>query len=309
MRGIRFANFKYHVLMHLIVFIWGFTGILGKLIHLDFYRLVFFRMIIAGLSLFIYLLFTGKKFRIINKRSLLKVLGVGVVVVLHWLTFFMAIQVSSVSLVVLCMSTTALHVSWLEPLVMKRKFSKIEFILGMLVIIGVVFISKNLDSDQVTGMIWGLFSALLSASFAVFNAYLNKKEKISSAALTVHEMLFGAGILFVFLITQGRVDATFFVMNWSDFAWLLFLGIICTSLAFMLMIDVINRIGAYSATLSINLEPVYSILMAILILQEDEFLGVQFYLGTLFILLIVFSNPVLQKLKIKREKRMKMRRT
>jgi len=303
MKVLRFTNLKYYLLMHLVVLAFGFTGILGKLIDLDFYRLVFFRMFIAGLSLLLFVLITKKSFRIKNKKSLLKVMGVGGIVVLHWLTFFKAIQISTASLGVLCMATTALHVSWLEPLIMKRKFSKLEFTLGILVIFGVVFVSNNIDGNQTAGLFWGLLSAFLSALFAVLNAYLNKKEDLSSASITIYEMLTGAFLLLVLMVFQGKVDATFFEMSLSDLNWLLFLGVVCTAMAFMLMIDVINKIGAYTATLSVNLEPVYSILMAIFILSENEVLGLQFYIGTLFIVAIVFSNPVLQKMKNKRNKR------
>ncbi len=301
-KGIRVANLKYYLMMHAIVLAWGFTGILGKLIHLDFHRIVFFRMLIAALSLLLFLTLTGKKFYIKDKRSLLKVMGVGVVVVLHWLTFFKAIQISSVSVVVLCLSTTALHVSWLEPLIMRRKFSWIEFSLGLLMIFGVIFINSNIDGSQFSGMLWGLLSAFLSACFAVFNARLNK-DGISSSSLTVYEMLTGAVILLIWFGFEGKVNASLFAMTVNDFAWLLFLGVVCTSVAFMLMIDVVYRIGAYTATLTVNLEPIYSIVLAIIILSEDSFLGKQFYIGAVFIVAIVFANPLLKNIRYKRQKK------
>lgn len=304
MRVLRLARFKYYLLLHLIVLAYGFTGILGKLIALDFYRLVFFRMLIAGGSLLLFLIFTKKQFRIRNRRHLLKTLGVGLIVVLHWLTFFKAIQVSTASLGVLCIATTALHVSWLEPLIMKRKFSWIEFSLGILVILGVVIVSSNLGGNASQGLFWGLISAVLSALFAVLNARLNKKDKIPAASLTVYEMLAGAVFLFILMSFNGHVDAHFFEMTISDLSWLLFLGIVCTSLAFLLMIDIINKIGAYTATLTINLEPVYSIILAVFMLSENELLGPRFYLGTILIIAIVFANPLLNTL----QKRYKLHR-
>lgn len=311
MKGIRFTRFKYYLLLHLIVIAYGFTGILGKLIALDFYRLVFFRMLIAGLSLLIFLFFKKRQFRIQNRAALFKTIGVGLVVVLHWLTFFKAIQVSTASLGVLCLATTALHVSWLEPLLMKRRFSLQEFGLGVLVILGVVVVSGNMGENAGEGMFWGLISAFLSGLFAVLNARLNKKDKIPAASLTIYEMLTGALFLFILMYSQGRVDAQFFTMSLTDFSWLLFLGTVCTSVAFLLMIDVINRIGAYTATLTVNLEPVYSIILAIFMLSENEFLGPRFYLGAFFIVLIVFANPILNQLQRKRKMHriMRMRRS
>lgn len=290
-----FANLKYHLLMHLIIFIWGFTGILGKLIHLEFYQIVFFRVLIAGTSLLLFLLIAGKKIRIKNTASALKVIGVGIIVVVHWLTFFKAIQVSTVSLGVLCLSTTTLHVSWLEPIVMKRKFSWIEFLLGLLVIVGIAFVSGNINTSHHEGVYWGLLSAMLAAFFSVFNARLNR-DGIPSSSLTVYEMLTGTIVIFLWLFFQGEINAGFFEMTQSDFGWLVFLGIVCTSAAFMLMIEVVNKIGAFSASLSINLEPVYTMLLAIFILHENEQLNSRFYFGASFIVVIVFLNPVLKSL-------------
>lgn len=279
--------------MHLIIFTWGFTGILGKLIHLEFYQIVFFRVLIAGVSLLAFLLLINKKIRIKERSSILKVIGVGVIVAAHWLTFYKSIQVSTVSLAVLCLSTTTLHVSWLEPLVMKRKFSWIEFILGLLVIGGIAFVSGTIDASQHEGLFWGLLSALLAAFFSVFNFRLNK-DGIPSSSITVYEMFTGTIIIFVWLLGIGKIDASFFEMTWSDFGWLLFLGIVCTSAAFMLMIEVVNKIGAFSASLSINLEPVYTIILAILILQENQELSSNFYIGAISIVFIVFLNPLLK---------------
>jgi len=306
MQLLKLENLKHYLLMHAVVFAFGFTGILGKLIELDFYQIVFFRMLIAGISLWLFLKITKRKFKITNTKTLLKVVGVGIIVLLHWLTFFKAIQVSTASIAVLCMATTALHVSWLEPLIMRSKFSILEFSLGLLVIFGVIAVTNNVGISQLQGLLWGLLSAFLSALFAVFNAYLNKVKKVSSASLTLYEMFVGSFILLLGLGFAGKMEADFFKMTFSDFSWLLFLGIFCTSLAFMVMIDVIHKIGAYTATLTVNLEPIYSIILAVFILSENEILGTHFYWGSFFIVLIVFANPILKKIA---QNRLKNRKT
>lgn len=288
-----FHNIKYHLLMHLIIFTWGFTGILGKLIELEFYQIVFFRVFIAGTSLLLFLLAAGKKIRIRKQKDVLKVVGVGVLVVAHWLTFFKAIQVSTVSLGVLCLSTTTLHVTWLEPIVMKRKFSWMELFLGVLVIFGMAFVAGSVDASQHEGIFWGLLSALLAAFFSIFNLRL-KRDGIPSSSITVYEMLAGFVMIGIWLFSIGKMNAQLFEMQWSDFYWLLFLGIVCTSMAFMLMIEVTNKIGAFSSSLSINLEPVYTIVLAIFIFQENTELSGNFYLGAAFIVFIVFLNPILK---------------
>lgn len=279
--------------MHLIIFVWGFTGILGKLIELEFYQIVFFRVLIAGTSLFLFLLVIGKKVKITDKKALFRVIGVGIIVAAHWLTFFKAIQVSTVSLGVLCLSTTTLHVSWLEPLVMKRKFSWIELLLGALVIVGIAFVAGTIDPSQHEGIFWGLLSALLAAFFSVFNLRLNS-DGVPSSSITVYEMFTGTIVIFVWLLLIGKVNGELFQMTVSDFWWLLFLGIVCTSAAFMLMIEVVNKIGAFSASLAINLEPVYTLILAIFIFQENQILGNHFYFGAGFIVFIVFLNPLLK---------------
>lgn len=289
-----FKDLKYHMLMHFIVLTWGFTGILGKLIHLEFFQIVYFRVFIAGISLLLYLLFRGKKIFVKDRKITWQIIGVGVLVTLHWLTFFKAIQVSTASLGVLCLSTTTLHVSWLEPLIMKRKFLWIEAVMGLLVIMGISFVAGSLDATQYEGLFWGLTSALLAAFFSVFNLRL-KREGTSSSSITVYEMFTGFILLSTILGFQGKFDSQFFMMTWTDFWWLLFLGIVCTSFAFMLMIDVVNKIGAFNASLSINLEPVYSILLAIIILHENQLLNSKFYLGAVFIVLVIFLNPLVKR--------------
>lgn len=279
--------------MHLIIFVWGFTGILGKLIRLDSYSIVWYRVFIAFISLWLVLAFLKKPMLIRNRKHLISTIAVGVIVACHWLAFYKAIQLSTVSLGVLCLSTTTLHVSWLEPLVMKRKFSWIEFLLGLLVIYGIYIVSEDFSANDIVAMLWGLSAAFLSACFAVFNARL-AKEGVSSSSITLYEM--GTAVVFItlLLLAQGKLTSSFFIMTWSDFYWLLFLGIICTSCAFLLMIEVVKKIGAFSAALTINLEPVYTIILAIFILGENQELSMKFYWGALMIIFVVFLNPLLR---------------
>lgn len=287
------SNLRYHILMHVIVFVWGFTGILGKLILLDHYQIVYFRIIIAGASLFLFLLAMGKNFRIKDRKTLFRVIGVGVIVTLHWLAFYKAIQASTASLGVLCLSTTTLHVSWIEPIVMKKRFSPLEFIFGILIVFGIAFISDNIKPEHLEGVLWGLVAAILAACFSVFNLKL-KRDGLDSSTITLYEMLTGFVFLTIVLGLGGKFDAEFFKMTWSDFWWLLFLGTICTSIAYLFMIDVANKIGAFATSLSINLEPVYSIILAIFILNENEVLNANFYIGAGFIVFIILLNPIVK---------------
>lgn len=291
-------KFRYHIWLHLIIFMWGFTGILGKLIGIDALYIVWHRFVIAFLSLLIGLYLLKKPMRITDRKLLFKTLGVGVIVAMHWLTFYLSIKMSTASLGILCLSTTTLHVTWLEPLVLKKKFSWVEFLFGCLVIFGIYFVAGDFNAQEIKALIVGLISALCAAMFAVFNAKL--AEDVPASAITFHEMLIGIVFMTIVVISQGKFNANLFSMTGSDFGWLLFLGIMCTSFAFLMTIEVMKRLGAFTVSLSINLEPVYTILLAIPILKENETLNKHFYLGSVMIILVVIINAVYKSISRKR---------
>lgn len=271
---------------------WGFTGILGKLIHLDAFVIVWHRVLIAFVALGIGLVYLKKSFKINSTTNLWKVFGVGIIVALHWMTFYKSIQLSTASLGILCLSTTTIHVTWLEPLIMKRKFSWIEFSLGLLVIYGIYFVSSDFKADDFEALAYGLTSALCAALFSVFNARL--AQDIPSSTITFYELLIGFIFMSVVLLFTGDLNEDLFTMTMSDFLWLVFLGILCTSFAFLATIEVVKRLGAFTVSLSINLEPVYTILLAIVILNENELLGSHFYIGSGIIVIVVIANALIK---------------
>lgn len=277
---------------------WGFTGILGKLIHLEAFYIVWHRVLIAFVALGIAMVFLKRSFKLDSPKRLLQVCGVGVIVALHWVTFYKSIQLSTASLGILCLSTTTIHVAWLEPIVMKRKFSWVELALSLAVIYGIYFVSQDFNAQDYEALIYGLVSALLAALFAVFNAKL--VETTLPSQISFYEMLTGSVFLTIVLLFQGRLTPELFVMTTSDFLWLLFLGILCTSFAFLATIEVVKHLGAFSVSLSINLEPVYTIILAIVILGENELLGSQFYIGSTIIVLVVILNAIIKSRSKKR---------
>ena len=285
--------------MHLIIFIWGFTGILGKLIHLDAIVIVWYRILIAVICLAFFFLLTKRSFKI-EIKQLLKISIVGIIVASHWLTFYYSIQLSTASLGILCLSTTTLHVTWLEPLVMKRRFSWIEFLLSCCVIYGIYFVSGDFSPKEMTALYFGLLSALCAALFSVFNAKIS--QAVPATHITFYELIIGFVFVSIFLISIGRMNPQILQMNYSDFAWLLFLGIICTSFAFLVTIEIMKRLGTFTVSLSINLEPVYTILLAIFILKEHELLNSKFYIGAMIIIFVVLLNGLLKHYQKKKEK-------
>lgn len=294
-----FQRFRYYILMHLIIFMWGFTGILGKLIHIEAQYLVWHRILISFISLLIGLYFLKMPMRIRNRKAMLKVFGTGIIVALHWITFYSAIKLSTASLGILCLSTATLHVTWIEPIVFKKKFSWVEFMFGALVIFGIYFVSSDFDETQYLALALGLISALCAGFFSVFNAKL--AEEVPSSAITLHEMGIGLVFLSGMLLYNGKLDSNLFKMTGSDFAWLLFLGICCTSFAFIATIEVMKKLGAFTVSLSINLEPVYTILLAIPILHEDELLNGNFYAGSAMIIMVVVANAIYKSKMRERE--------
>lgn len=295
---IMLSRFKYHFALHIIIFMWGFTGILGKLIHLDAIAIVWYRVIIAFVSLALFFPIMRISFRVKNKKTLLYIAFVGILVGLHWVTFYKSIQLSTASLGILCLATTTVHVSWLEPLIMKRPFSWMELGLSLLIVGGVYFVSEDFNAKQYMALAYGLASAFFAGSFAVLNAKLAEETRPSQ--ITLYEMASAGVFLTIVLLFQGRINADLLQMQLSDFWWLLFLGILCTSLAFLATISIMKILGAFTVSLSINMEPIYTILLAIFILNEDELLNSRFYLGATIIVLVVLANGFLKPLKVKK---------
>lgn len=267
---------------------WGFTGILGKLIRLDAYTIVWHRVLIAVVGLFFALIILKKSILPAQKGHFWKSLGVGVVVALHWMTFYKSIELSTASLGILCLSTATLHVTWLGPLITKQRFSWVEFLMGLIVIYGIYFVSADFNSNDFIALQYGLFSAFFAALFSVLNARLSKD--IEPYKMSLYELFSAFVFLSIFLIFSGKMSLEIFKMTLSDFFWLLFLGLLCTSFAFLASIEVVKRLGAFTFSLSVNLEPVYTIVLAIVILHEDELLNRNFYFGSILIVLVVIAN-------------------
>lgn len=289
-----FAKFQYHILLHLIIIMWGFTGILGKIISLDPIPIVWYRVLIAVVSLGIVLPLLKRSLKLNSFREFLNLAFVGVVVALHWVTFYMAIDLSTASLGILCLSTTTIHVAWLEPLLMKRKFSWIELAFGLIVIYGIYFVSSDFDAQDFEALAYGLTSALLAALFSVMNGKL--AQTMAPSKITFYEMVVGGAFLTVLLVARGEMTPELFQLSTKDILWLLFLGLLCTSFAFLASVELVKRLGAFTVSLSINMEPVYTIVLAIVLLDENEIVGTQFYIGAGIIVFVVLANGFLKRL-------------
>jgi len=294
-----FKTYKNHILLHFIIFLFGYTAILGKMIDLGAVELVFHRVLIASVSLFIFMLILKRPLKVQSRSLFLGICATGLVVGAHWITFFEAVQLSTASFGVLCLSTTTLHVSWLEPLVMKRKFSWLEFTLSLVVVVGIFLVTDDFSGNQLKALFFGLSSALLAATFSVFNARF--AQTTAPSTITLYEMTVATIAIGVLLGINGNFNAQLFEMNGEDFSLLLFLGVVCTSFAFLAIVELVKRLGAFTVSLSINLEPVYAIILGIIILNENQELSIKFYIGAAVIVMVIFVNAILKSYLKKRK--------
>jgi drug/metabolite transporter (DMT)-like permease len=283
-------NTKSYFKLHWIVFIWGFTAVLGRLITLDAMPLVWFRMLFAVVFIFIYNKFTNTSIRL-PKKVILKFLVAGLVIALHWFTFFRAIKVSNVSITLACLSTGAFFASIIEPIFFKKKIIWYEIFFGLLVIVGLSIIFK-VEGNYIEGIVLALISAFLSACFAVINSkfVVNYEPKV----ISFYELSGGVLFFSIFLLATSSFNSDFFQLSTNDFLYLLVLSSVCTAYAFIASTSVMKFLSPYTVMLTINLEPIYGILLAVLIFKEKEQMSSTFYFGALLILITVILNAVLK---------------
>jgi drug/metabolite transporter (DMT)-like permease len=283
--------FRYRqlLLLHVIVFLWGFTGILGKIIQLDALVLVWYRLLIAFVAIALYLGYRGQRIAL-HWKTIIRPIGVGFLVALHWITFYYAIQWSTASLGILCLATTTLHVVWLEKWIMGYPWEGKKIVLGFVVLIGVALATKGVAGNTLPALLIGLLSAFFAASFSVSNAYLVKHHP--AAVLSFIELVAGWVLVSLYFLFFPHASYSFSI-SWIDAFGLLFLGIVCTAFAFIAAVKVVNHLGAFTVSLTINLEPIYTMVFAIFLLEEHKTLGIGFYLCTALIVGVLFLNAYL----------------
>ena len=279
--------------LHFIVFIWGFTAVLGDLITIEAVPLVWHRMLLGSLFVLIYIIYNKGVLKI-SLRSLIKFAFVGLIIALHWLAFFSAVKVSNVSITLAMMSTGAFFASFLEPVFFKRKIISYEVVFGLIVIIGLYIIFK-VESEYLSGILFALLASFLGALFSIFNGMLVKSHNAS--VISFYELLFGVLFITIYVLFTDGFDNTFFKLSGSDWTYLIILASICTAYAFIASVHVMKWISPYTVMLTTNMEPIYGILLALLILGEKEYMSPTFYLGAIIILLTVVLNGIIKTRK------------
>jgi drug/metabolite transporter (DMT)-like permease len=267
-------------LLHFIVFIWGFTGILGHEITLSSVPLVFWRTLIAFCGIAIWVLYK-RQWSPISSRHFLGLMMAGLFIAMHWISFFTAIKVSNISTALTVLSTNAIFVSLVGPWIMAKKWDWREMAFGSVAVVGLVFIF-NFETRFTQGILWGLLAAFLSATFSAMNARLVKNVPSNQMALI--EMAVAWLAVFLYIVLNDNESFQFNQLNSSNVLLLMVLGIVATSFPFIASIAVMRQISPFVCAMAINMEPVYSILLALWLYGQSEYMSLGFYLGGAIIL-------------------------
>ncbi|MCL5129768.1 MULTISPECIES: DMT family transporter [unclassified Algibacter] len=283
------ANLKDYFHLHILVFIAGFTAILGELITITAIPLVWFRMLMAFILMIVYVKFTKVNLKI-SPKSILRLSFAGVIIALHWITFFASIDASNVSTTLAVVSTGTFFASIIEPIIYKRKVLWYEILFGMLVVVGVCIITQS-EIEYLTGILLGILSAFFSSLFAVLNGSFLKKH--SATVISFYEFISGVLFITIYIVFfGGGFSKEFFSLSTSDFWYLFILASVCTTYAFIASIYIMKTISPYTVMLTYNLEPVYGIVLALILFPEKEKMSPTFYYGALVIIVVVILNVV-----------------
>jgi drug/metabolite transporter (DMT)-like permease len=295
------AQLKDYVQLHFIVLLWGFTAILGVLIHIPAVEMVFYRTLLAAGGLVVLLNYRGISLWA-GKGPIANMLLTGILIAAHWILFFAAARVSSVSICLAGMATGSLWTSILEPLIMRRPFKWYELLLGGVVILG-LYVIFRFEFDHALGLTMAIASAFLSSAFTVINSRLTVQH--NHFLITFWEMVgacLATALFFpLYTATLAESGSLMLALNWVDVACLLVLALVCTVYAYSVSVELQKRLSAFTVNLTVNLEPIYGILLAIIIFNEHQQLTTGFFMGTGIILSAVLIYPVLVRLERRRQ--------
>ncbi|MEN8124371.1 MAG: EamA family transporter [Bacteroidota bacterium] len=284
---------KNQIHLHFIVFIWGFTAILAALISIDAIPLVWYRVMLASITLFLYFKIKKIKFKISFDAFLRFLLG-GIIIALHWVAFFYAIKISTISITLITMSSSAIFVALLDPLFSKKKFRFYELLLASIVIIGFIIIFK-VENGYTKGIISALISSVLLAFFSIFNS--KNIQKYNAVHIAFYELLTAFLFLSLVMLLSNTISFDTIKMTTSDWLYLIILSTVCTAYPFVIATNLLKKMSPFTIILTNNLEPVYGIILAVIIFGDKEKMSVQFYIGAAIILGSVILNGILKAKK------------
>jgi len=281
--------------LHFIVFLWGFTAILGLLISIPAVEMVFYRTLLAAIGLAVLIAFTKSSFKI-STCDLIKILATGFIVGIHWILFFASAKISNASVSLVGFATGSLWTAFLEPIMGRKKIKKFEVVLGFVVVLG-LYIIFSFDFRYPLGLALGIASGFTIALFSVFNSKF--VQRIHPYTISFYEMAGACICTAVFFPFYKNTWAQNFELQLNpsplDWFYLAILSFICSVYAYSAAIELLKRLSVFFVQLTLNLEPLYGIIMALLIFGDSEKMQLEFYIGTIIILGAVISYPLLRK--------------
>lgn len=282
---------KVQLRLQFLVLLWGFTGVFGKLITVSALPIVWYRLIIAALAIFIYIRIRKLNYKVSTKH-LLQLLAIGAIVGLHWFTFYQSIKVSNVAIALSTLSMGALFTSVLEPILFKRKLKVLEIALALIVSL-CVFMIFRASPEYKLGIIYGVICSFLSALFSVLNSKM--KDHVSASSITLYEMLGGfimINLVLIFFQPAGFVEIA--NVGWTNFGWLVLLGVVFTAFAQLEFVNLYHYFSSYTILLNVNMEPVYGIILASIMFGESEKMTPVFYVATAVMILSIIINGIVK---------------
>lgn len=283
--------------LHIAVFLAGFTGILGRLITLNEGMIVWYRLLLTSVTMWVLFGFM-KKLHKIPLVDILKISAVGFIAALHWVTFYGSIKYANVSVALVCFSAISFFTALFEPLILRKKMNWTELLLGLVTLSG-IYIIFHFDTQYKTGIIIGIISALLASLFPIYNREFLKRINVET--LLAWQQTGGLLVLSLFLpfyLQQFPVNS--FFPGIENFAWLLVLAWICSVIAFQFSSNALKKLSAFTVNLTYNLEPVYGIILAFIVYKENQFLSKWFFVGFgIIAIAIIFHVYLLVKLERK----------
>lgn len=279
--------------LHLIVFLWGFTAILGKLIHANAQILVFYRMLFAAIFLFVFIRIYKKESIKVSKKIFFQLAAIGVAMALHWFCFFYSIKVSNVSIALSCLSLSTLFASILEPIIFKRKIDVSEVIMGIVIVACILLIFKT-EFQYKEGILYGILCAIFGTIFSVFNGKMFGKT--SSGNIIFYEIFSGWFILLIFYLCTGQIFQINEI-NYRDLALICLLASVFTAFPMLESVKLMKYISPFTLILTVNLEPVYGIILAFFIFGESEHMSPIFYIASGVMILAIIANGLIKAKK------------
>ena len=289
---------SYLLRLHFIVFLWGFTAILGKLIAADAHVLVFYRMLMAAFFLYVYLRFVKQDSIKVSWSLLWKLIGIGSVMAFHWLFFFQSIKVSNVSIALSCLSLSTLFASLIEPLVFRRRPDWVEVVIGLIIVVCISLIF-NAELKYKEGLVYGILCALFGTIFSVFNGRIFGKT--SSGNIIFYEIAGGWLVISLFYLLTGQISAVSEI-SYTDIALIILLASVFTAYPMFESVRLMKFISPFTLILTVNLEPVYGIILAFFIFGASEHMSPVFYIASLVMIVAIVINGVIKSRRKKEQK-------